>query len=318
MATASATIIGEGADVTVLRFDSGISGPAIILGANDQSIHVRDLSIVSAGIPASTIGLSIALITDSGSTPTQSDITGVTIRGSDGYAKTNSFGTLFSLSGVSNVTFINDNFIGTSGGAAFATSSGPTCVKLVGTANSPPVQFNFLAVQANYCSAGIYYGKYVQGVSVSSSNFVGNHYGILIDSGQIGNDQLAVSTSQFNNGAADIIVKSLIDGVTITGNDFYSITSGGVGIALNQVDSYAIVGNTFIGINSTDQNAITIGGGLGGTVTGNQFKGPSFANCILLDKGSSGANVQSNSYVGSCVHVKNLGGSANTVGGGSP
>jgi hypothetical protein len=53
----------------------------------------------------------------------------------------------------------------------------------------------------------------------------------------------------------------------------------------------------------------------GGTVTGNLFD--NMAAAVVLEKGSTGGNVQSNEYSNDPVTVRNLG-SGNRVGGGSP
>jgi hypothetical protein len=100
----------------------------------------------------------------------------------------------------------------------------------------------------------------------------------------------------------------------------FIVPDTGTGIHLQQAYLYSATGNSFnIGSpakGSTYPIGIEVGSTAGGgTITGNLFD--NMVTAIVLDRTSTGANVQSNEYSNDSTMVKNLG-TGNTVGGGTP
>ena len=312
---AAISIIGDGPEVTKLKPDSGVDGLRITFGGNNQSYHVRDMSILASG--STGFGIGVQLTGAGKPSPAVSDVSNVTIRGSDGYNQTKHFTTGINLVGIANTNFTDVLVDCSTGGAPYAPSTAGTAgISLAGSSSAIPVQYNLVGVQLNFCTDGLRYGNFVQGVQIVASNFTGNYRGIFVKSGQVGNDQLAVMGSQFNNGGYDIAINSLVDGLTITGNFFYVGSAGGHGVLINLTNQFSITGNAFTSFNP-GQVGVAIGqyGGSSGVITGNQFN-LGFRAGVWLQHGSQNVNVQSNSYSGPEANVLDNG-TSNTVGGGS-
>jgi len=315
--SASATVSGPGAGVTELNWPEG-GGLAFEFVGQNNSVHVRGLSLTT-----STAGVGRALVLQQsaslGGNPADnalSDVTGVTIRGADGYAVTDYWEIGVLIVGVSNVN-MTGLVVSGPGGEAYA-SRGQGVV-LEGSADDPPVVFNIAATTFNYLLKGLVYGNRVQGVTVSQSNFTGDSYGIFVPEGLNGLDQLAVSDSQFNCALAGVYVGSYTSN-TLFSSNLFIVPNTGTGILLKQAYLYSAVGNAFnsgsASMTSNHPVGIDIGPTAGGgTITGNLFD--NMLAAVVLEKGSTGGNVQSNEYSNDPVTVKNLG-SGNHVGGGSP
>jgi nitrous oxidase accessory protein NosD len=217
--------------------------------------------------------------------------------------------------GVSNVN-MTGLVVSGPGGEAYASHG--LGVVLEGSVDDPAVVFNIGGATFNYLLKGVVYGNQVQGVTVSQSNFVGASYGIFIAPGLSGLDQLAVIGSQFNCALAGVYVGSYTSD-TLFSSNLFIVPNTGTGMLLEQAYLYSAVGNAFSGSPSfTASHPIGIEVGAtvgGGTITGNVFD--SMAVAVALEKGSTGANVQSNEYSNDPITVRNLG-SGNRVGGGSP
>ena len=322
---ASVTIKGDGAEATQIVMAPGVSGPTINITAAQQSFHVRDLAVLASATETGNVA-GIALNSPLFGPSSQNDITNVTVRGADGYNKAYRFTYAVKDNGVSNVNFVGDILTGSSAGAAYVpTSITSYGIYLAGTSTTTPVQFNIIGCQLNYWAYAVGYGSYAQGLSIGQSNFVGNAISIYLPDGNVGNDELAITGSQFNDGSYNIYVGGQLDGVGISGSMFYvygNPTPGGnVGsnIYLKQAGQYAISANGFIGLvppGGSAPNGIVVGNWLldSGVITGNQFK--SFATAVILQSASQHANVQSNGYSSNGANVLNSG-TNNTVGGGS-
>jgi len=159
----------------------------------------------------------------------------------------------------------------------------------------------------------------VQGLTVSQSNFVGDDYGIFVPPNISGIDQLTVLGSQFNCATDGAYVGSSLPNTLFNANLFI-VPNTGRGIYLQQAYLYSAMGNSFNAGSPEKEREYPIGIEIGstaggGTITGNQFDNMDTA--IVLDRTSSGANVQSNEYSNDSTKVKNLG-TGNTVGGGTP
>jgi hypothetical protein len=315
--TAAVTLSGAGADVTELNWPEG-GGLSFEFVGQDNSVHVRNLSLTTG-----TAGAGRALVlrqsANLGGNPADnalSDVSGVTIRGADGYAGADYWETGVVIVGVSNVNMTGLVVIGPGGEAYASRGQG---VVLEGSADDPLVVFNISGATFNYLLKGVVYGNQVQGLTVSQSNFTGDSYGIFVPDGLSGLDQLAVTGSQFNCALAGVHVGSYTSD-TLFSSNLFIVPNTGTGILLERAYLYSAVGNAFnsgsAAMTSSHPVGIEIGPTAGGgTITGNLFD--NMAAAVVLEKGSTGGNVQSNEYSNDSVTVRNLS-SGNHVGGGSP
>lgn len=311
-AAASITIKGAGSDVTELSWTAG-DGISLTFASSLNSFHIRDMSLSTSTVNAA-VAFKVIQDAKNGNPANSaiSDISGVTIRGADGYASAQYWATGVDLFNVSNVNFINDNFAGQVG--TYGTKG--TGIYLHGTGDNPPVQFNVTSSSFYGLGVGISYGAWVEGLSVAQSNLTGLGYGIYVPPSIEGTDQLTVTGSQFNCNLAGIIENTQVSNTMVSGNLFI-VPTNAIGIYLPISYAYAIVGNTINDAGgSTNTNGIVVNqnAGGGGTITGNVLL--NMTSAIFLQSSSSGANVQSNSYASDINKVVNQG-VGNTVGGGS-
>lgn len=311
---AAVTITGDGAGVSKLKPDPDVNGLIVELTGPQQSFHIRDLSILAGNKSRSADGIAIRQERTPLPNPAQSDITGVSIHGSDGVGAANRFAHGIFLDQVSNVGLINVAISGSPDGGPYASEG--TCLLTQGRADAIPVQINIVASQLNYCGKGIVYGPYVQGIQIVASNFVGNATAVYQPPNSPGNDQLSISASQFNSGQRNIFLQSPIDGVSISASDFYLSDKGVASVEMPGVQ-FAIQGNCFIQLGKVHTIALVIGAYMidAGVVTGNTFK--NFDVAINLRHGSRKVNVQSNAYSEIASTPVLDQGTENSVGGGS-
>lgn len=312
---AAITIRGDGSGVSRLLPDDGVDGLTIRLAGPQQSFHIRDLSVLAGQGSGTATGIVIMQDNARLPNPAQSDITGVSVHGSDGIGMANRFARGLSLYQVSNLTLTNVSIVGSPDGKPYAAEG--ICLVAEGTAEQIPVQINIVASQFNYCATGIEYGAHVQGIQIVASNFVGNRTAIHQPADNRGNDQLSISASQFNSGMRNIFLEAAIDGVSIAASDFYLSPEGAVSVELPGVQ-FAIQGNTFIQLGSGRTTALAVGPYMlaAGVVTGNSFD--NFDTAIALRAGSRKVNVQSNAYSNIAANPVRDEGAGNRVGGGSP
>jgi hypothetical protein len=314
--SASITLRGAGADVTQLYWPTG-GGLTIDYVGAENSVHVRDMSLTTG---SAGLGTAMVLNQTNGNVGAAdnalSDVFDVTIRGADGYSQNDYWDRAIEINRVSNVNLVGLVIAGP-GGAAYSTKG--IGVVLEGSANDPAVVFNVTDATFNYLSKAIVYGQQVQGLAVSQSNFVGDDYGIYVPPNISGLDQLTVIGSQFNCATDAVYVGSSLSNTLFNANLFI-VPNTGRGIYLQQAYLYSATGNSF-NIGSPAKSArypiaIEVGSTAGGgTITGNLFD--NMVTAIILDRASTGANVQSNEYSNDSTMVRNLG-TGNTVGGGSP
>lgn len=313
-ATASAVIMGDGADSSVLVFPNGSNGLSINLYSQTQSFHIKDLTIESNGVSNSTVGISAKQNQNPVSNPANSalnEITGVTVRGSDGYSATNRWGTAFNFDGVSNLNVINSSAIGS--GGAYATSG--TCLSFGTTVPAIiPVVANLIGDTFNYCYVGVKYGNEAQGVTISNTNMVGVGIGILVPSSETGLNQLSVANSQINSNVYGVLIQSpLPDTLIGGGNLFYIAGTGTAAILIQNSSDTVIEGNAIVGIGTND-NGIVFSSyfSFSSIITANMFRF-SGGTCVWLQPGSQKVQVSGNRYEGSCAKVTNSG-SNNIIG----
>lgn len=249
----SISIIGSGQDVTTLTWPSP-KGAGLMIEEHHQSdsFHIKDLSLTTRGQnKASAIYI---VQNQPGGIPNparspESDIENVTIRGNDGYAKNDYWENGIYIDQASNINFFSLKIMGKGG----AYSKGGAGIVLRGSKAYPAVQYNFDGSDLSFLNMGIVYGNYVQGVTVSQSNFTGDSYGILTFHKEHGLDQLAVSASQFNCRKAGIFTPSAIPNTLIMGNLFIDPESS-IGIYLEHSGIFSIIGNSFNGGGSRAKN----------------------------------------------------------------
>lgn len=306
--TASCALLGAGAERTLLAFPAGGGITLNLLGPNN-SFHVRDFSILGGAAncgSALTINQNNASITNPAETQL-SDVTNVTIRGSDGLAQTDYWTNGVVINRASSVNFTNLFCTGPSGQLGVG-------VVLQGTAAVIPVLFNLVGCVFNNLNVGLLYGAYVQGVTVSQCNFTFDNFGVLIQAAMVNLAQLLVTGCQFNCTTAGIFTTSNPPGLMITNNFFIPQASSNC-IVLTSVGLCTVTGNTFFGLGVTGAVGINIvSSSAFAVITGNAFVVMVVA--INLQAGSSNVNVQSNSYQACGTNVANAG-TANVIGGGS-
>ena len=316
----SVTLLGAGIDVTELTFGA-TSYPGVLIYYKDKysSAHIRDMTITARGT-AANYGINlIQTATSVNSGQGQyglTDITNVTLRGSDGYGLTNYWGVGVKIDGVSNINFYNVNTIGPNNVAGFgiALDYAPNNHSII------PVVYNLFGCNFLQMTAGFLYAGNAQGVSIVSSNFTANTYGIQAPStGTNALDQLTVSNSQFNNSGFSIDTESPVQAVTLVGNLFF-VQNNTAAVVLNQSTQFSITGNNFVpaSIPATGQIGVQIGtyNQGAGVITGNSFDAVSFG--VNLTSGSQHVNVQANAYAPAIGTKVTNSGTNNSVGAATP
>lgn len=310
---ASVTIRGDGADVTELTWPNANGGITVNYSSPGNSAHFRDMTI-STGQTGGGNGIHLHQ-TACLNQFAQSDIHRVTFRGADNDSGTggNDYWSIaYLIDGVSGtsidtVTVYGNKYAQGAGGQYQGSSTG--CYA---------IYHNVSKSTFNELNFGIIYGTYSQGLTITQTNFQNGVTAIYVPPGSVGQAQLQVSDSQFNDSGNAISILSDVGGVMIHNNDFFSSPSNS-SVLITPYDEVTVTGNVF----NAQAGGGTIGLALGtpatsgevAVVSGNLFG--SQAVGVLLESGSRGVNVQSNVYTGNTTNVENLG-SGNTVGGGSP
>jgi hypothetical protein len=299
---ASLRIKGAGVDNTVLNWPSG-NGIAVTYGNQFSSIHMSDLTLTS-GTTGSNAGVNLALSTGIAN-PALAAVNSfdhVTLRGSDGYGVTNYWGTGVNVSNVSNINFNDLAFVGSSGhlgnGVILTGNSGGSTFG---------VQYNFVNSTFNFFNAGIAYQSWIQGVSVSQTNFTNGVIGITVPASQAGSlDQLAVSNSQFNCSTAGISELTDVNSTSIT-NSLFIVNANSNGVVIDS-KGWTVSGNVFAGASATNSNGIVVAATAGsgfGAITGNAFW--VLNGGVVLQSGSTGVNVQGDVYTSVTTNVSDSG-----------
>ena len=311
----SVTLQGAGADATVIEFASGQNGVTITYADWSSSATVQNLTIAAMGSNVgSTIGLNLTTTVGFvANQNAQSNILNVTVRGSDGYARTNVWHTGVQIFGVRwvNVTNLMVMGGGSAGGCTGCINNGSIGLNYAGTSTAVPVQLNIQGSHFDYVTYGINYGTYAQGLVVNMCDVVGGVFGIYTSAANVGNDQLTVSNSNFNVGdqngvTSGISGAGIFDGKGVTntqivGNTFL-IEPNAYGYSALSSQMLAISGNTFQQINN---NNAQLGGGvvltantLPVSISGNVFD--YLPNPIWMKSGTNNIEIApDNSFYGS-------------------
>jgi hypothetical protein len=301
------TLLGEGADATIMNWPSG-SGLAFVASSPLHTIHLRDFTASTGVAGGTTVGIALTNSIQGGNFG-QNDLFRVTFRGSDGGAATSYWNTSLSNFGWGNFAYDACLFYGpASGGAGIGAhvsgvSSGAFKYSLV---------HNFAKSSWFNLGQGLIYDSYVQGVALSQCNFTNGTTDIIIPSGAVGATQLAISDSQFAGSGERILLNGPIASVILTNNLIY-IAANQIGLAFNAIyGQCAITGNVFSGMSVTGSFGINVNAtGYTNVITGNVFYG--LGNGINLAGANTGGWIVAlNNYSGSTNSVINAG--SNQVG----
>jgi len=316
----SITILGAGMGVTKLQWAGG-GGMTIAYANNQNFVNIANLSITTGTTNTGT-GLTLFQGGSSGNAISAlSTIVNVAINGSDGVGQTDYWNVGLAINTVSNVDVVNVSIFG-AGGAYSTNGQG---VNLSGASDgNEAVQLNFWGCVFQYVGIGMYFGDYVQGVTVTNSNFTGDNIGIETSTSNAHQSGLTVIGSQFNCLGYGIYDQTAVGiaGLFIDHNYFELPYNGGtsvVAVILSKIYLAQIIGNIIerIGPSATGLNGIVVQGSstVGAMISGNVIF--AMTTGIWLQTGSTNINVQSNFYNSNGTNVVNSCSSGCTVGGGS-
>lgn len=325
----SLTVLGNGPNATRLEWAGGGGMQVTMPGGAGNSVHIRDMSLLTGGAGVGYAAIALINATSSAAPePVElSDITNVSIHGEDGFAIND-----YWVQGIYESSWSNINFMGVTvdGGGGGGNLSGYSAqgigILLIGNSgsNAAPqgVVYNITDSQFNYLQMGVQYNNWTQGVTISQSNFGGGEFGVYVASPGLGQDQLTITASQFNESGYAVVDNIGVPALMLSGNYIFVPTpasnNNNTGVYLAVANSAVISGNTFqrLGSSAAGTNGIAIGsnGNAGAMITGNVITG--MQTGILLQSASSGNNVQSNLYHGNGTNIVNSG-SGNVLGGGS-
>jgi hypothetical protein len=303
----SLSLVGAGADATTLYFPSS-NGITMKANSARQTIHVRDLAFTtgSAG--------SYSALTLNNSAPLGiimlSDIVRTDFRGDDGGNGSDYWANGVNVAGQSHINFDSDTFFG----SAAANTAG-VGILLNGNSGASPyfgIVYNIAKCSFFWIGTGLEIGSYIQGISVTQSNFTGGGTGIWALPGGVGLAELAITGgNQFNTTINQIAIQQALTSLIMNGNLLF-IQAGASGVFFDAPGNgqSTIVNNVFWGLSTSGSTGIYVGYTSAGTVvTGNTFY--NLATGVNLP-GTSGWNVQANGYQAVGIWVANIG--ANSVG----
>ena len=288
----SVSLIGQGSGVTYVKAGSGLSLFSATYADQSSGLHVSGMTFLATTAGGSN-GVSLAITTASadpaGAYPTT--FSDIVFRGIDGYGGSDYWSNGIYDQTVSNlnlngVTFIGPvahlgNGLSLSGQASGC--SGP-CVAVV---------FNIVNSVFNNEGVGIYYGTYVQGLQITTSNWGSDTYGIWAPATDAGVSELTVVGSQFGN--APLVVEAAGFGPVNLAGNLFEVGSGQPGVVISTAVNVSIVGNTFYGIADVGDVGIIIASGTSYvSITGNSFD--HIVTGINLASGSTNNVVQANTF----------------------
>jgi hypothetical protein len=315
------TLTGAGKEVTQLKFPSATNGIVLHISNPAQNFHVRDMTIETMGAynsgtgqPAAATGF-YADDTGAFAEGPASDITSVEFRGADQFAGADCWLIDFDTTYHSVVDFINDDFIGCGVGPSNNTGAGNGIV--LGGGAQYGIIYNISNSNFSYHTNGIYYGGNIQGVSISQSNFTPDSNGVFTATGEVGIDQLSISTSQFGITVYDVQDDAGMGNITFTGNVIGGPASAAAIYSANAFYC-AITGNAFNGFGSPYVTPVAVQITAGSTciISGNTFQDFSTA-AIELGSGTTDFTVQANSYTSNAINVASAS-STNRITGNQP
>lgn len=297
-------LLGSGDDNTVLTWPSASGGLTFNYAGAGSSVHIRDVSLTTgttAGGNAINLQLSASLSNPANTATT--DIRRVTIRGDDGYVATDYWTNGVNIGNVSNVQIDSLAVMG-------ATSANGTGINLIGLPGSSTygVVYNIAKSNFNNLFVGINYGSFIQGVTISQSNFTsssGPSTGINIPAGATGTlDQLAISDSQFNVATNAFAASTALNHLLLA-NNLAFLRASAIGFNLFNNIGFSIIGNYVSASSTTGTNGIVLGGTSQiGTVKGNVVTGA--ATGINISSASvANATIEGNTLLSNTTALSN-------------
>jgi hypothetical protein len=308
----SVSVIGAGQDATELVWPNLLGGLTFNYAGISSSVHIRDLTL-STGQPSGGNALLLNMATSvvNVGVAATSDIYRVTMRGSDGYRQTNYWSTGLAIQNVSQIQVDNLTVSGSSSQQGIGTS-------IIGLPGSGTYAVLLDIAKSNYfgLATGLFYGSYVQGVTVDQTNFIFVTTGIGSAPGESGAlVELAVTDSQFNpglvSGGVGINTGTFIGGLMVIGNFFVIGGPNQFGIVVQQAGHHCVAFNQIQGLNSTGSFGVVIGArtsGAPGMVTHNDIYGfGSGGTGIWLQSTSASALVDGNLFANNTTTILNQG-----------
>lgn len=259
----SVSIVGDGADVTILNFPS-TNGLVLVAASDTHSAHVRDLCFTCN--VRGNVGLSINNSFTLGAFG-ESEIENCSFRGDDS-APGSVWADAVAVTGMCGVKY--DGLLVLGGG-----NYGNGVVLDTGGVpgpNNASIVHDFSKCKFFGCGAGIVYGS-VQGVTVDQCNFTNGVTGIWGPTNKTNLGQLAVSNSQLNTTGSQVLMQSSFTNF-LASNNMVMVAPNNVGFFLNCPGNWAsIVGNQFTGTASTSSGfgIVAFNGFNNGNVVGNIF-----------------------------------------------
>jgi hypothetical protein len=321
--TAGIAIRGDGIGSTQLIWAANGGVKITMPGGYGNSVNISNLSLLAGAAGTGNPALSLVNNTVGVATvPTEwSNITNVSIHGTDGFGAVNYWPTGISATSWSQINFSEVTIVGsgsqgstpgyTDQGVGISLSSN------VGTTAPPPgVGYNLSNCTLDYLLTAFNYGNYIQGVTMSGVSITGGATGIACPNGQSGNDWLSLANCQINVSTAAVNINGLQD-LLVVGSYFLS-PANGIGFQYSSAGPFTFSGNSFRSLGANTAGIViassNLTDGFPGVITGNSFY--NFNTAIDLQASSASVNVQSNCYHSNSTNVTNLG-TGNTIGGGS-
>lgn len=294
----SIKVRGSGKGVTHLVWTRDTHGMILQTG-NQQTVDIQDISFETS-VANSHNALTVKSQDCTGARRSSS-INNVSFSG-DGYYPFPHYWTyglvIYGLSFVNlnQLDFFSDANGNHMNGLTWDSPNAPACFAIVLNAS----QLSFIGGNVNFT-----YGNFVQGVTLTQSNFTNGKIGILVPGTSVNTAQLTVSDSQFNTSEEQVFIQAPILGAQFHHNTF-TIPANHTGIHIANGAYFNIDGNIFF--NETGVSGMTgvqIDGNLpqnAGVITANAYSHLSYGNSLM--GGTSGWTVQANSYT-STVKTKN-------------
>lgn len=312
-----ATLYGDAPDSTTLLF-AGTAGIIVNETNASTAAHIRDLSV-----SPSTSGGTGIFINSTVHTGNMGSSTIDRVRIGDPI-NSNFYANGVELSGLS-TTNLSGLDIWAGLGASDPASTGTRGIYLVNATGDLGFVFNIDKTNVYGAEWGLYYGPGVQGVSITATNFVLNHFGIYASaaSGSTAQAQLAITNSQFDNYNDNILVDtgSNLSHLQAVNNLFYLVTgTNGIHILAGGEDTVSFnhfVAATGGGALQSSTSGLNITNGAQNTADGNLCI--DITPCIMINNPAAGwriydteidgqANqvpIQNNSFVGANLIVGN-------------
>ncbi len=293
----SISIVGAGADATILNWPNTGGGLSFTWKSIANSLRIRDVSLTTSQASG---GTAIALLNSTKwagyQIDTQKHVERVTFRGDDG-SNVRQYWTRAVYSQA--VNYVNFNEIMVYGGGDGITKQGYGIV-LSDIPGIITANFNIIGSSFLQLDTGLLTIDDPQGIAITNSTFVDNEVGIATRAGSSELQGMLISTSNFNNRRYNVNLQTQVNDVQIIGNTFITQDDAPLpsfGVVLGNVARFTFVGNNFITFSSVTDPALKIDQthGWPGVVADNNFSGP-FSTAIELTSRASRIVVQGNAF----------------------